>query len=175
MRKVVARMVVAAAVILAPLGAQQQGYLKTKVNPGRAGVFVDGKYVGPAANFGMARKYAVVAGEHEIKLVDPRYEDVTKKVTVTAGKTVTVSETMKALPVAQPPFGRIRTLSADRFAAVYLNDKYVGHVDEFSNGHQWLLVPPGDYTIRIVPATGSPVEQKIKVEANKDLVVGSHK
>ena len=32
------------------LMAQQAGttFLKTNVNPGRAGVFVDGKYVGPA-------------------------------------------------------------------------------------------------------------------------------
>ena len=38
-----------------PIVAQQNtGYLKTNVNPGRAGVFVDGKYLGPAGNFGWA-------------------------------------------------------------------------------------------------------------------------
>ena len=52
------------------------GSLVTKVSPGRAGVFVDGKYVGPASSFRIARTYAVAAGEHEIKLVDPRYEEV---------------------------------------------------------------------------------------------------
>ena len=31
-------------------------YLKTKIKPGRAGVFVDGKYLGPAANFRIGRK-----------------------------------------------------------------------------------------------------------------------
>ncbi len=36
----------------------QQGYLKPQVHPGRAGVFIDGKYVGPARNFGVSRKYA---------------------------------------------------------------------------------------------------------------------
>jgi hypothetical protein len=43
------------------LGQQNSGYLKTKVDPGRAGVFVDGKYVGPAGNFGVGRKYTVAA------------------------------------------------------------------------------------------------------------------
>ena len=57
----------------------QQGYLKAKVNPGRAGVFVDGKYLGPAANFKVARTYSVPAGEHEIRLLDPRYEDLVTK------------------------------------------------------------------------------------------------
>ena len=39
----------------------QQGdtaYLKTNVNPGRAGVSVDGKYVGPAGNFESAKNSA---------------------------------------------------------------------------------------------------------------------
>ena len=40
------------AFILAPLVclAADTGRLKTEVEPGRAGVFIDGKYVGPAAN-----------------------------------------------------------------------------------------------------------------------------
>ena len=41
------------------VGQQSIGYLRTKVDPGRAGVFIDGKYVGPAGNFGVSRKYAV--------------------------------------------------------------------------------------------------------------------
>ena len=66
-----------------PVVAQQgTGYLKVKVNTGRAGVFIDGKYVGPAANFRMARKYAVPAGEHEVKLDEPRYEAATTKVSL---------------------------------------------------------------------------------------------
>ena len=43
------------------LAQQNSGYLKTKVDPGRAGVFIDGKYVGPAGNFGIGRKYTVAA------------------------------------------------------------------------------------------------------------------
>ena len=44
----------------AAVGQQKdQAYLKTKVDPTRAGVFVDGKYVGPAGRFGAARKYAL--------------------------------------------------------------------------------------------------------------------
>src|SRR5262252_4765223 len=59
---------------------QNAGSLCVKAKPGRAGVFVDGKYLGPAANFRVARTYQVAAGEHELKLVDPRYEELTTKV-----------------------------------------------------------------------------------------------
>jgi hypothetical protein len=68
---------VAALLSTAGILAAQQGdtaFLKTNVNPGRAGVFVDGKYVGPAGNFRIGRKYALPAGQHQVKLVDPRFE-----------------------------------------------------------------------------------------------------
>ena len=94
-----------AAFILVSLtcGAADNGRLKTEVSPGRAGVFVDGKYVGPAANFKIARTYEVAAGEHEIKLEEPRYQEIVKKITITAGKTTVMKETMVALPLAKPP------------------------------------------------------------------------
>src|SRR5437588_7270850 len=85
--------------------AQEMGSLSVKAHPGRAGVFVDGKYLGPAANFRIARTYPVAAGAHEVMLIDPRYEELTTKVTVKAGKKTTISETLKALPPAKPPFG----------------------------------------------------------------------
>ncbi len=153
-------------------GQGKMGSVKTEIEPGRAGVFIDGKYVGPAANFKVARTYPVTPGEHEIKLVDPRYEEITKKVTVAAGKKTIIKETMKPVPLAKPPFGFLRTQNADHFAAVYINDKYYGHVDEFSNFAQKLLLPPGEYEVKIVPLSGTnPVTQKVKIEAEKTTIV----
>ncbi|MEQ1949586.1 MAG: PEGA domain-containing protein [Bryobacteraceae bacterium] len=151
--------------------AADTGRLKTEVNPGRAGVFIDGKYIGPAANFKMARTYEVAAGEHEVRLAEPRYQDVVKKVTITAGKRTVLKETMTALPAAKPPFGKLRIENADHFAAVYINEHYMGHVDEFSNFAQGLLLNPGTYEVKIVPATGSPVTQSVTVQADKTVTV----
>jgi len=154
-----------------PLAAQQTGTLKVKADPGRAGVFVDGKYLGPASNFGMARTYTVAAGEHEVKLVDPRYQEVVTKVTIEAGKRSVVTEKLTELPLPKPPFGTIRTHSADKYAAVYINGKYYGHNDEFDNFAQGLLLPPGEYEVRIEPANGTPVVKKVTVVADKTVVV----
>ena len=161
------------AAFVLPLLAQGQetGSLRAKVNPGRAGVFVDGKYLGPAANFRVARTYSVAAGEHEVKLLDPRFEEFTTKVTIRPGKKTTISETLKPLPLAQPPFGKLRTQNADKFAAVYVNDRFMGHVDEFSNASQFLLLNPGEYTVKIVPASGPPITQTVKIEADKVVIV----
>ncbi len=160
--------------MVSPLTAQQgNGNLKAKVNPGRAGVFVDGKYLGPAANFGFARTYSIAAGEHDLILTDPRYEDYKGKVTVNSGKTTVISQDLKPIPLLKPPFGQLRTEGGtDKFAAVFVNGKYMGHVDEFSNPVQRLLLPPGDYTVKIVAASnGKEQEEQIKIEANKTTTV----
>lgn len=164
------------AVAAVPVFCQSTGHLKMKVNPGRAGVFVDGKYVGPAANFGIGRTYAVAAGEHEVRLSEPRYEDVVSKVTVQAGKTVRVAENLKPLPVPKPPFGRLRTIAEDKYSAVYVNGKFMGHADEFSNSMQGLLLNPGDYTVKIVPVgSDQGREEQVKIEADKVVIVRATK
>jgi hypothetical protein len=155
-----------------PLPAQQTGTLKAKVDPGRAGLFLDGKYLGPAANFRVARTYTVPAGDHELKLDEPRYEPVIKKISIQPGKRTVVTEKMKALPTPTGPFGHLRTESKDKFAAVYVNNKFYGHADEFSNSSQALLLPPGEYEVRIEPTSGgSPITQKVKLEAEKIVIV----
>lgn len=153
---------------------QQTGKLKVKTTTGRAGVFVDDKYVGPAGNFGATRTYSVAAGDHTITLREPRYEAATAHVTVVAGKTVTVKQELKALPVPKGPFGRLRTESPEKFAAVYVNGAYMGHADEFNNFAQGLLLPPGEYMVKIVPVGGGPgVEQKVDLKANETTIVGA--
>lgn len=151
--------------------AADNGRLKLEVDPGRAGVFIDGKYVGPAANFKVGQTYQVAPGEHEIKLEDPRYQEIVKKVTIAAGKKTVMKETMVALPPAKPPFGRLRIENGDHFSAVYVNDRYMGHADEFDNFAQGLLINPGTYEVRIVPLSGSPVTKTVTVEAEKTVIV----
>ncbi|MGC9949936.1 MAG: PEGA domain-containing protein [Bryobacteraceae bacterium] len=164
----------AAAILLAvcSLAFGQTGTLKVKTTTGRAGVFVDDKYVGPAANFGITRSYAVAAGDHTVTLREPRYEVATTHVTIVAGKTVTVKQDLKALPEPKGPFGRLRTEGAEKYAAVYVNGAYMGHVDEFDNFAQGLLLPPGQYTVKIVPVNGAAgVEQTVDLKANVTTVV----
>ena len=93
---------------LAAVSAHEMGFIKARGCPGNAGVWVDGKYIGRASRFTVPEKYEVEAGEHEITLREPRYEDYTTKVTVQPGKTTKVSYKMTKRPVPQPPFGRLR-------------------------------------------------------------------
>ena len=148
------------------------GYLKTKVRPGRAGVFVDGKYVGPAANFRMSQTYALSPGEHEITLAEPRYRDYSTKVTIRTGETVTLSQSLDRVELAKPPFGQLRIAGGAKFAAVYVNDKYMGHADEFNGPGQRLLLNPGEYTVKITPISGAAAhEERVTIRENQVTVV----
>jgi hypothetical protein len=159
-----AALVTCACAILPPMAsAEGVGYLKANIDPGRAGVFVDGKYLGPATNFGIARKYPLAPGEHELTLVDPRYQPFSAKVQIRDGKVTSLWEELKPLPAPKPPFGTLRVISRDKFAAVYINGRFYGHADEFSNPLQGLLLKPGQYEVRVVPTQGGTLLAWLKV------------
>jgi hypothetical protein len=160
-------------VVVMSLTAQENmGYLKVNANPGRTGVFIDGKYVGPAKSWGRIRSYAVTPGQHQIKLLEPRYEDFTTTVQIQAGMTQTIVQEMTPRELIKPPYGTLRIKGFDKYAAVYVNDRFVGHADEFNNFAQGLLLNPGQYTVRVEPVGGgSPVSQNITIEADKTTFV----
>lgn len=149
----------------------EEGILKTKVNPSRAGVFVDGQYVGPARDFTFVRWYRLPAGDHQITLRDPRYKEYSTNIKIESGKTTVLSVGLDPVPVANPPFGTLKTHSKDRFNPVFVNTYFVGHVDEFDNFVQGLLLPPGEYEVMIQSPEGKEFKQKVKIETNKTTTV----
>lgn len=165
-----------------PLAAAEgDGYIKARGKPTGAGLFVDGKYIGPAGRFTVPEKYAVPPGEHEISLKDPRYEDYTTKVTVVAGKTAKISYKLTPAEPAKPPFGLLRvkggtpesfmSVTSGDLGAVYINDKFYGFVDELNNKVGGLLLPPGEYTVKIETENFGSVNEKVNIEANKTTYV----
>ena len=159
---------------LVPLQAQQTGggFLKVKANTGRAGVFVDGKYLGPAANFRMARKYAVAVGEHELVLREPRCQEYSTTVKIESGKTTTVSQSLQPLALAKPPFGRLKVAGFEKYASVFVNGAYMGHADEFNGPNQGLLLNPGDYNVNVSSQAGSTLlEQKVALRQDQVLTL----
>ncbi|MEO8026634.1 MAG: PEGA domain-containing protein [Bryobacteraceae bacterium] len=161
--------------------AAQDGYIKARGKPGAAGVFVDGKFVGPSERFTVPEKYAVSPGEHEIVLKDPRYEDFTTKVTVRAKKTTKISFHMKKAPVPQPPFARLRfgggekesfiSVAQGDTSPVFINGKFYGYLDELNNIGGGLLLPPGKYEVKCTSPIFGDISQMVSLEANKVVVI----
>ncbi|SRR6266851_2940554 len=168
-------------VVVAAATAQDTGYIKARGKPGDAGVFVNGQYVGPASRFTVPEKYPAPAGEVEITFKDPRFEDYTTKVTVRPKKTTKLHYSLKPVEPAKPPFGRFRlgggepesfaSIAAGDTGAVYINDKFFGHVDELNNVGGGILLNPGTYDLHVVSPVFGEIRQKITIEANKVTVV----
>jgi len=159
-----------------PLTAET-GYLRVRSSPIGAGLFVDGKYVGPAGRFSVPEKWPVEAGSHEISLKDPRYEDFGAKIDVKAGKTTKLRAKLKKREVPQGPFGRLRLRGgeAESFWSVaqgdtgpfYLNGRFMGFVDELNNSGGGILIPAGTYELTVESQIYGNIKKSITIEANK--------
>jgi PEGA domain-containing protein len=150
------------------------GYLKVDADPGRTGVFVDDKYLGPAANFRVDRKYSLSPGQHTLRLSEPRYQDFTTTVNIEAGKTTKVKQAMAKLPLPEPPFGMLKIVKGNhsKFTGVFLNQHFMGHVGEYDNSLQGQLLKAGDYDLKVVSPEGQTIhEEKISIKENQTTVV----
>ncbi|HUQ94401.1 MAG TPA: PEGA domain-containing protein [Bryobacteraceae bacterium] len=161
--------------------ADKPGSIKARVSPSRAGVWVDGKYVGPAGRFTVPEKYPVEAGEHEVTFRDPRFEDWSTKVTVRAGKNTTIRGKLKPVPLTPPPYGRLRfgggeaesfiSVTAGDTSPVFINDRFYGYIDELNNAGGGLLLPPGTYRVKCDSPIFGSINQEVTLTANKVTVI----
>ena len=161
--------------------ADKVGYIKARGKPTGAGLFVDGKYIGPAGRFTVPEKYSLDPGEHTVSLQDPRYEEFTTKVSVQPGKTTKISYKLKPATPAPPPYGRLRfgggekesfiSVTAGDTSPVYINDKFYGFIDELNNVGGGLLLPPGSYNVRCSSPLFGDINQTVTIQANQVTVI----
>jgi hypothetical protein len=158
----------------ASLHAQDKvGYLRTRISPREAGVFVDGKYYGTAAMFGhRERMIELSPGMHVVEIKDPRHKTLKVEAKMEAGKTTTIRQYME--PLGAKPQGPLGELTTQGFgnAAIYIDGEYYANTLELQNPAYSLLLKPGDYDLKIVPVDGEVVRQeKITIKPDETLVI----
>ncbi len=163
-----------AAAGLSPLhAADKVGYLRTRISPREAGVFVDGNYYGTAAMFGhRERMIKLSPGSHKVEIKDPRYKVLNVDAKIEADKTTTIRQYME--PLDYRPQGPLGELTTDGFgnAAIYIDGDYYANALELENPAYSLLLKAGDYDMKIVPVEGEVVRQeKITIKADETLVI----
>lgn len=155
------------------LAQEKVGYLRTRISPREAGVFVSGEYHGTAAMFGHRERMIKLApGAYKVEIKDPRYKTLNVEAKITAGQTTTVRQYME--PAGVRPTGPFGELTTDGFgnAAIYLNGEYHANALELQNPAYSLLLKPGEYDMKIEPVDGEIVRQeKITIKADETLVV----
>ena len=60
----------------------------------------------------------------------------------------------------------------EKYAAVFVNEAYMGHADEFDGPNERLLLNPGDYNVKVTSQAGTTLlEQKVTIQQDKVLVL----
>ena len=174
-------LVLAMATFTLPALAQDTGYVKAYGGPGDAGIWINGKYAGPAHRFTLSEKYPAPTGEVELTFREPLYEDYSVKVNVQPHKTAKVKYEMKKMEPPKGPFGRLRlgggepdsfiSVATGDTGPIYINDRFVGYVDQLNNAGGGLLLNPGTYDLLVDSQHFGQIHQKVTIQADKVMVI----
>jgi hypothetical protein len=116
-----------------------------------SGVWIDGQYVGYLKELKGNKKVMLLPGEHEISVRQGGLDDFVRKIVVEPGRKLTVQVAMRKSAGWQIPSAIATlklTVQPDR-AAVFLDDKYVGHVGEFGGKFHSMQLAAGKHHVKI--------------------------
>ncbi len=116
-----------------------------------SGVWVDGNYVGYLKELKGNKKIMLLPGEHQVIVRQSGYEDNVQKVVVEPGEKRLISVTLRLSPRATSPdiTATLKLKIKPKRAAVFLDEKYVGHAGEFGGAFRSMKISPGKHRIRV--------------------------
>ena len=145
-----------------------------------SGVWVDGQYVGYLNELKLSKKVLLLPGDHTISVRQNGYQDFSQTIVVQPGKTQIIRVAMnKAATGPMPPDAELATVKINvnpSRAAVFVDNRFVGHVGEFGGLGRAMQVVPGTHHIRIALPGYATFQTDInplprqKVEVKTDLV-----
>jgi hypothetical protein len=146
-----------------------------------SGVWVDGQYVGYVDELKDDKKILLLPGEHEIAVRQSGYTDFVQKVVVEPHKKTVLQIVMLKDPRAQLPrvTSQIKLRVTPERAAVFVDDAFVGSVNEFMGAGHGMLVSPGKHRIKIALPGYQAFDTEVsllprqKITIKTDLLPGS--
>ncbi len=116
-----------------------------------SGVWIDGQYVGYLKELKGSKKILLLPGKHRVDVRQSGYLTVTREVSLEPGQRAIVAVDMQKDPSAR--YGNQTALvkisgKPDR-AAVFVDKRFVGHIDQFNGPGQGMLLTPGKHEIKV--------------------------
>jgi hypothetical protein len=146
-----------------------------------AGVWVDGQYVGYVKELAGDKKLMLLPGKHEVVVRQAWFDELVEQVILEPGQVREIN--VKLIKSARMPSreatGELKISATPSRAAVFVDNQYAGHVDEFDGVGKAMLLTPGQHRVRIALPGYLPFDtvvdlrprQKLKLETQ--LVKGS--
>jgi PEGA domain len=146
-----------------------------------AGVWVDGEYLGYVKELKGDKKVLLMPGKHQIIVRSAGYADFVQEVVAEPGIEQVVSVKLNLAPGAAVPkvTSMLKITVQPPRAAVFLDEKYVGHTGELGGSVHALLVAPGTHRVKIELPGYRTFETEVtliagqKSEVKTELVKGS--
>lgn len=171
---------------VAGAGAQNEIMGEVRFNGARAiernsGVWVDGQYLGYLKELKGKKKVLLLPGSHQVAVRQSGYDDFSEEIVVEPGQIQMVEVTMKETPRAVVPdiTATLKLKVQPTRAAVFLDDRFVGHAGEFGGAFRSMLISPGKHRIKIELPGYRTFETEVnllagqKTEVKTELVKGS--
>lgn len=116
-----------------------------------SGVWVDGNYVGYLKELKGNKKVMLLPGTHEVTVRQSGYQDDVQKIVIEPGQKRLVTVTLRLAPTAVVPdiTATLKLNIKPSRAAVFLDERYVGHAGEFGGKFRSMKIAPGKHKVRV--------------------------
>ena len=138
-----------------------------------AGVWVDGQYVGYTKELTGDKKMLLLPGKHEITVRQPWYKDYVEQAVLEPGEvhTINLSLVKDARTQAKNATGELKISATPTRAAVFVDEQFTGHVDEFDGLGEGMLLTPGKHRVRIALPGYLPFETVVELRPHQKLKI----
>jgi len=116
-----------------------------------------------------SKKILLLPGEHEVTIRQGGYLDFSQKVVLRPAEKQILHVTLQKDPRVQLPTitAEVKLAITPERAAVFVDNVYVGHIDEFNGVGQALLVAPGKHHFKISLPGYQTFETEVTLTANQ--------
>jgi hypothetical protein len=138
-----------------------------------AGVWVDGQYVGYLEELKGDKQILLLPGKHQFAVRQAGYKDFTEESVLEPGQVVMMKvRLMKDTSLPMPTqTAELKISVKPGRAAVFIDDRFIGHADEFSGLGHGLLVTPDKHRVRIALPGYQTFETEVTVRPNQKLKI----
>jgi hypothetical protein len=142
---------------------------KTKVERD-SGVWIDGNYVGYLKELKGSKKVTLLPGSHEVVVKQSGYQDYVEKIVVEPGQKRLITVTLHLAPNATVPeiTSTLKLKVKPERAAVFLDEKFVGHAADFGGAFRSMKIAPGKHRIRVELPGYRTFDTEINLLANQE-------
>jgi hypothetical protein len=115
-----------------------------------AGVWVDGHYLGYVKELKGMKKVLLLPGTHEIVVRQAWYKEYVEQILFEPGTVHNMRLSMVKIPRTQTTdaTAELKICAIPTRAAVFVDDQFAGHSDEFGGAGQAMLITPGQHKLR---------------------------